>query len=371
MATIYPFSIYTSNGQVYPSQDGGGTSASMDFSWLGWIPSLVDKQLESVNEIVENKMLDLNYWNRDQKNYYMFPDLTLYDLTDWNTEVISFQNQRELIFKNNELTIDFSKIDKLGSGCFMDTDKLSKVTFVGKAKIEQTEEDAQAGIARLNNLFADANFSEIKNLDFSDYTYCETTSMFQGNNNLGTITNLNLPTPYDSTANMFNYVIWTNELGISSMDMTHVTNASRMFENCGALVFPTLTNMDNLNNIERMFGDCKGREGEFDPIAHPQHGSLDIEISFASDAIVQEAFTGAFLFHSITINTTNLPREDARTLIQMWDVDENYLAWLNQLKVYVPASVLNDWVAIFKAACNGNTDLEDLVENSIVEAIQN
>jgi hypothetical protein len=370
MATIYPFSIYTSNGQVYPSQGGGGTSLAMDFNWLGWIPNLVNKQLESVNEIVENKTLNLSIWERN-KNYYMFPDLTLYDLTDWNTEVIAFNFQRELLFKNNELTIDFSKINKLGGSCFMETDKLHKVTFVGKAKIDQTEEDAQAGIARLDCLFADANFFEIHNLDFSDYTYCVPSSMFRGNNNLGTITNLNLPTPYDSTSSMFSWVIWINELPISSMDMTHVTDASRMFENCGARVFPTLTNMGNLTNIERMFGDCKGRDGEFDPIEHPHHGSIDIEISFASDAIVQEAFSGAYLFHSITINTTNLPRQDAQTLIQMWDVDENYLAWLTQLKVYVPASVLNDWVAIFKAACNGNTDLEDLVENSIVEAIQN
>lgn len=360
MATIYPFSIYTSKGQVYPSKEDD--ELIVDLSWLGWEPELIKKQFDSVNHIIEQKTL---YLPASEGQCYMLPDLSMYDLSDWNTNPITFREQTSMNILNNELVIDFSKIDSIDEYAFSRVQNLHSIEFIGKAKVHQSAEDEQLDLARATGLFMEIdNLTSVTNLDLSDYTYNYTENMFFRCYNL---VDLDLKMSnyfYGSVMNMFADCSSLEEIPLSTMDLSHVTNADTLFGRTNCHTYPTLTNMDNVQNIQFMFQHCNGGNWTWNPNEYPNQGTIDVEISFAEGAAVSSFAENALILRSITINTTNMPG-GSNQLIPMTSSDRD---WLSQLKVYVPASVVSDWVALIKSTCDGDPDLEAIVDN-MVEAI--
>lgn len=366
MATIYPFSIYTSKGKVYPSS-GGGESLIVDLSWLGWEPELIKNQIDSVNKIVENKTLDIPAYDNGSglmNLLYMLPDLSMLDLSKWNTNPLNLSNQRYMSFKDNTLTVDFSKINSIKESSFYSLYNLESIQFIGKAKVLQSEEDKQLGRAKLTNLFSNCyNLTSITGLDLTDYAHIYAENMFINCHHLREL-NISISKPYESVSHMFNYCYELEEIHIQTIDMSDVANAESLFDGCRNLhTFPTLTNMDNVQRISYMFRDCNGGSWEWNPSEHPYQGTVDVEISFAQNANVENCLWNSYVIHSVTINTTNMP--EGNNFVNMWD-DIN---WLSQLKIYVPASVVTAWIELIKSSAP-DEEKQAIVDN-MVEAIQN
>ena len=363
MATIYPFSIYTSKGQVYPSV---GENLTVDLSWLGWKPELIKKQIDSVNQILENRTLNIPN-NGNEGVLYMLPDLSMVDLSEWNTNPLDLHDQKYMVFKDNELVVDFSEIDYIRETSFQNLRNLESIEFIGNAKVIQSWGDQQLDCARLTNLFSDCqNLTSVTGLDLTDYTHIYPENMFINCNKLSEL-DIAIGKPYGSVSSMFSGCHELEEIPITTMDMSDVTNANSLFSDCRKChAFPTLTNMDNLTNISQMFYNCSGGgQGWWDwnPDEYPYQGTLDIEISFAPNVNANEFLTNSYIIHSVTINTTNMPNEN-RFLNMNSDT-----GWLSQLKIYVPASVVTDWVTLIKSSTD-DPEKQAIVDN-MVEAIQN
>ena len=368
MATIYPFSIYTSKGKVYPSSGGSGESLKVDLSWLGWEPELIKNQIDSVNQILANKTLDIQAYDNGyglMNLLYMLPELSTINLSEWNTNPLNLNNQQYMSFKDNALTVDFSKINSIKEYSFYSLYNLQSIKFIGKAKVLQSEEDKQLGRAKLRDLFSNCyNLTSITGLDLTDYTHIYTENMFIGCHHLIEL-NITISKPYESVSHMFNYCGALEEIHIPNIDMSDVTNADCLFDGCNNLhTFPTLTNMDNVQRIGFMFRDCNGGSWQWNPSEYPHQGTVDVKISFAQNANVESCLWNSYVIHSVTINTTNMP--EGNNFVNMWD-DIN---WLSQLKIYVPASVVTAWIELIKSSIPDDVERQAIVDNMVV-AIQN
>ena len=381
MATIYPFSIYTSQGQVYPSS--GDNSLMLNLDYLGYMPSVISQQLEGIKTLLELKTFNLP---ESEHPIVIFPDISKIDISDWNKSKLNLYGQENTVFPNPS-SINLDEFGEIDVSCFHNCNALKNIEFTGSCPIDFGEAVVPTGYCYLYDTFSRCfSLETIKGLDLSDYSAICYKDAFDDCWNLTSFEDCFFPTSLygdnsngfrgcrsltalpqiRNTTNVTNFSYTFDNVEISSysntFDLSNCTNTAGMFcYNKNLTTMPTITNMtENITDISSMYEAV----GEWVWDSYRDSGqeytpTQSVTVKFANGANAYNAFRNCCLLNSIIVDTNNMPINGF--IHPTWV----YREWLKQLTIYVPSAKVQDWITYLKAECEGDSELEAIVENMV------